>query len=135
MRAEKNIPTIIPDNSSFVLLKNPPTCARNQTRNIVRKAPINPKTGIKTCIPSITARILPKAAPEDIPRIYGSARGLSRRYSQNIWFSKGVIQHHLERMPHSCQHKPGKKCQHQAWQTHRIDYINRWISKLQINNQ
>jgi len=76
IRAEKNIPTIIPESNNLVLLKNPPRCARNQTIVKVINAPAKPKRGINKCKPNTPAKILPKAAPDDIPRIYGSARGL-----------------------------------------------------------
>jgi len=76
MKAEKNIPTIMPERSSFVLLKNPPRCERNQTKIIVKIAPAKPKTGMNKYKPMTPARMLPKAAPEEIPKIYGSAKGL-----------------------------------------------------------
>jgi hypothetical protein len=76
IKAEKNIPTIIPESSNLVLLKNPPKCARNQTIVNEINAPANPNNGMNRYKPRIPANMLPNAAPEDIPRIYGSAKGL-----------------------------------------------------------
>ena len=76
IRAEKNMPIMIPESSNFVLLKNPPRWERYQTKIMVRIAPPNPINGIKMNNPEIPAKMLPKAAPDEIPKMYGSARGL-----------------------------------------------------------
>ena len=70
----------IPPKSSFTELLRPPRLEINSTPSDIAKAPINAAIPTKfspqaTPMPSRIAAVAPSDAPEEIPKIYGSAKG------------------------------------------------------------
>ena len=70
----------VPASTSFTEFAFPPILDKTKTKTLAIKAPIKADVPIafspnNTPKPSIIAVVAPKDAPEDTPRMYGSAKG------------------------------------------------------------